>query len=338
MDDIPNIYGVDFSHLRLLDLTKLADQAEPFYHWVEKKFQLLIHSGDSFDSIIKRLDIDAIQQGILSCYLQQDLSTAPKLFDGGGSAYEHKKACFFFFSWLARDAAVQRLYPLVNKSFKNFKIENTQKKLSNLELKKSKLDIETKALALLLFTYKEELKYFDWKVFREVALSRLEGSRRAKKGSAIEMYVRTAITVAFSYYYKTRGNYGNIIDFEILDKPLKIKNRTYDVAAKLFTKKGKQRLIILPVKTRETQGGGHSHLFSRDIEQANQEILAQYPDAYIVSVIIAQNWSIEEITIQENLHGNVFYFDENPNRFAGFDEVNQQKLNHIIEVILDNEL
>lgn len=319
------LYNVDFSHLRLLDLTKLADQAEPFYKWVEKKFQIYMHSGDTLENLLKIAQPDSIKNAILSCYLENDLSSAPKLFDGGGIPYKHKDACFFFFSWLARDAATQRLTPLISLAMKS------DKKLERVK-------VEAEILSLLLYSYRDNIKFFEWKVFREVALNRLEGSRRAKRGSAIETYIRTAITESFSYYYKTRGNYGEYADFKIIDKPFKVKNRTYDVAAILIKNDGTKKMIILPVKTRETQGGGHSHLFTRDIEQANQDILELYPNSCIIPVIIAQNWSLEEIHFQEEEYGNVFYFNQNPNTFSGFNYENQKKLNAILEKVLEDEL
>lgn len=163
------IFDVDFNHLRLLDLTKLADQAEPFYEWVEKKFQTNTYCGDSLDLIIKNSTKDEIKSAILSCYHDEDTGKIPKLFDGVGIPYTHKKACFFFFSWLARDAATQRLTPLITNAMKN--------QTHNL----TRVEMEAEILSGLLFTYKDNVKFFDWSVFREIALNRLEGSRRAKK-------------------------------------------------------------------------------------------------------------------------------------------------------------
>ena len=93
--------------------------------------------------------------------------------------------------------------------------------------------------------------------------------------------------------------------------------------------------MVIPVKTRETQGGGHAHLFSRDIEQANQEILTEYPSSLIAFVIIAQNWSAEELQQLSNLYEQVFYFDQNPNTFIGFNDQKQIEMNKLIERILD---
>ena len=309
--------GIDFGHLRLVDLTRLADQAEPFYRWAEVKFQIATHRGDSLEKIVRSASPAEMQAAILSCYLEVPTASTPRMFDGGGVPYKHRKACFFFFSWLVRDAATQRLAPLISKAVK--------------ATGENRIEFEAKILAQLLHSYKDNLRYFEWPIFREVAIQRLEGSRRAKKGSANELFVRTALTEAFSYVYRTRGHYGNCEHFDIMSRPLKVGNRTYDVAAVLKSSSGLERLIVMPVKTRETQGGGHAHLFSRDVEQANQDILAVHPEATIVSVIVAQNWSADEIAIQEEAHGAVFHFNVNPNAFQGFDVASQARLNEIVD-------
>jgi len=321
------VAGVDFVHFRLLDLTRIANQAEPFYRWVEIVFQRATHSSQPLEKLVKSLSLRELERCIRACYKEDSSSSMPKLFNGGGVPYSHRAACFNFFAWLARDAATQRLKPLIAEAKRNIRAkQNTQI---------DPITLEVKVLATLLCEYRCNLQYFEWPVFREVALSRLEGSRRAMRGSETEIYVRTALAEAFSFYYKTRGNYGRYKDFQILETPLKVNNRTYDVAAILTDNQGGKRHIILPVKTRETQGGGHAHLFTRDIEQANQEILQLLPNSRIVSVIIAQNWSLDEISRQEQLHGSVIHFDVNPNRFMGFDEEHQRVLNRIVEKELD---
>ncbi|GAA1471044.1 hypothetical protein CFELI_13895 [Corynebacterium felinum] len=267
-----------------------------------------------------------IERWITDCYQSEEPGITPKLYDGGGVPYPHRTACYFFFSWLVRDAATQRLKPLISQAKKNAPAGMTTQQL------------EIKTIAILLVTYRDDLAYFDWPVIREVSFQRLEGSRRAKRGTGAEIFVRTALTQALSYYQQTRGNVGKYKDFEILSTPLKVNRRTYDVVAKLIRQDGSIRYIILPVKTRETQGGGHAHLFTRDIEQANQDILANFSDAVIASVIIAQNWSDEEITRQKSLHGNVFYFPVSPTLFTGFDDSNQIELNKLVEEVLDGKL
>ena len=314
------VRGVDFTHARLIDLTKLADQAGPFYAWIEKEFQIHYHSAKPLAELIMTTDLDELKKAINRCYSATEVSKLPKLFDGGGVPYKHLDACFFMFAWMARDAAVQRLKPLISAA-------------QRTGVKGSK-EVEIEVLANLLIHYRGNLKFFDWSVIREVTIQRLEGSRRAKKGSAIELHARAALGQGFVYYFQTRGNYGQYKDFQILEKPLKVNNRTYDVAAVLERPDGSKKYLVVPVKSRETQGGGHAHLFSRDIEQANQEILGIYPDAEIAFLIIAQNWASEEIAQLEKVYEHVFYFDQNPNTFLGFDDANQVEMNKLIERVL----
>lgn len=314
------LHGVDISHGRLVDLTQLADQAEPFYLWIEKQFQIHFHSSKNLQELIFEASRDEIQSAITVCYSAADQGSLPKLFDGGGVAYKHRDACFFLFAWMARDAAVQRLKPLISRASKTTSL--------------SSKEVEIEALALLLERYREIVRYFTWPVIREVTLQRLEGSRRAKKGSAVETLVRSALSHSFAYYFRTRSNYGRFVDFEIIDKPLKVKNRTYDVAAWLSLQDGTKKLLVLPVKTRETEGGGHAHLFSRDIEQANLDIIDSFPDAVIAFVIIAQNWSTTEIDHLAEAYEEVFYFNTNPNAFVGFDEAKQKDMNRLVERLL----
>lgn len=316
------LFGIDFTHYRLVDLIALANQAEPFYRWIEKQFQLVTHRADTFETIIRTIGLDQIRAGIRACMEYGKTSDVPKLYDGGGIPYEHKQACYFMFAWMARDAATQRLRPLISKAHKQDGSPTRE--------------IEIEALANLLFTYRDRLVYFDWPVIREVTIQRLEGSRRAKRGSAFETYLRSALAQGFSYYYKTHGNYGVYSDFKIWPTPIKINNRTYDAAVELFTAGGRKRMLIIPAKTRETEGGGHAHLFTRDIEQANEDILAVYPDAIIAFMIVAQNWSAEEIAMLSNKYAAVFYFDVNPNEFTGF-ESQQVRMNILIEGILDGK-
>jgi hypothetical protein len=46
------VEGVDITHTRLVDLTRLADQAEPFYDWVEAQFQAALTTPQSLDEIL----------------------------------------------------------------------------------------------------------------------------------------------------------------------------------------------------------------------------------------------------------------------------------------------
>ena len=323
-DDDLNILYVDFNHLRLTELIKLADQAEPFYLWVEKIFRQVSGRADSLETIIEVEERVVLKMAILTCFTS-DEKELPKLFNGVGVPYPHIKACYFFFAWLVRDAATQRLDPLIREAF-------TQLKSIHPQMKKTEL--ESEIFSQLLVNYRNELIHFSWPVIREVLISRLEGSRRAARGSYLELFVRTALAQSITYFYKIYGNYGKFLDVKIHDKPLKVKNRTYDVVAELIGNNHNTQYLILPVKTRETQGGGHAHLFTRDIEQSNNDIRELYPNAVIAPVIIAENWSDTEKDLENVGYNDIFHFSVNPNRFAGFSDVEQIRLNRLVERIL----
>lgn len=316
-------YSVDFTHYRLEDLVSLANQAKPFYDWIERQFQLEMNLAEPLQKLIMRTSLDQITNAINRCYSSSDPEKLPKLYDGGGVPYKHADACYFMFAWMVRDAATQRLKPLISRA----------RRQSGLPMRQ----VETEVLARLLFHYRNDLDFFDWPVIREVTIQRLEGSRRAKKGSAFENYLRVAIAQGFSYYYQTHSGYGKYSDFSISPKPIKINNRTYDAAVDLIRPNGETRKLIIPSKTRETEGGGHAHLFTRDVEQANLDILEGYPDAIIAFMIIAQNWSKEEIDLLETKYAHVFFFDMNPNEFTGFGS-RQNEMNAFIQKVLDGKL
>lgn len=323
-DDL-NLYGVDFNHLRLSELVKLADQAEPFYLWAEKIFRQMSGRADSLEKIIRVEERTVLEAAILRCFESADESGTPKLFNGVGVPYPHSRACYFFFAWLIRDAATQRLSPLISKAFKHYKAKFSTRK---------RIELESEVFSHLLTNYRDELSFFSWPVVREVLISRLEGSRRAARGSQIELTIRTALAQSITYFYKVHGNYGQFIDVTIHEKPLKVNNRTYDVVAELVREDKSTQYFVLPVKTRETQGGGHAHLFTRDIEQANIDIRNIYPDALISPVVIAENWSENEKDLQRVGYDELFHFSVNPNRFAGFTDKEQIKLNRLVERIL----
>ena len=87
----------------------------------------------------------------------------------------------------------------------------------------------------------------------------------------------------------------------------------------------------MPVKTRETEGGGHAHLFTRDIISAITEIKKELTKPHLIVVIIAENWAPDELTIIDSSIDIIFHFNMNPNQFRGFDDAAQQKLNKYIE-------
>lgn len=314
------VHQVDITHYRLIELSKLADQAKPFYEWIERNAKKITGSAQELDEILISAHRDEIKAIIQACY-QESEDKRPLLFDGIGRVYPHAKACFYFFAWMIRDAPQQRLAPLITR----------MRKLEGLDRKAAEID----TLVELIFEYRSCVRSFHWLTVREVILDRLEGSRRSIKGHYLEASVRTGLVTAFQHYFSIYGNYGKYKKVTIANRQIKIGNHTIDVSATLTPANGDAtEIILLPIKTRETEGGGHSHLFTRDIIAAVRELQEDENRYYIIAVIVAQNWSISElgnITDRINL---VFHFNLNPNKFLGFDEASQIQLNKYIQGIL----
>lgn len=316
------IDDVDLSHIRLVELSQLADQANPFYLWVEETFQRGLKTNASLDEMLQISSKEEIESGIRQCYSANEQEGIPLLFDGIGRSYPHQKACYYFFSWMVRDAPKQRLEPLIQRIVRQSKRRRT--------------DVEIQALAALIYKYRRNLRTFSWDAVREVIFDRLEGSRRSISGHERETVVRAALLTAVQKYFTDHSNYGIYAKVEISAGQIKIGNETYDVSARLIgTEEQGVRDILVPVKTRETEGGGHSHLFTRDIMSAINAVRANRPDSFVVAVIVAKNWASREAGI---VRGKVDYaaiFDLSPNQFQVFSVEQQEALNLFIARVLN---
>ena len=314
-----SIHRVNISHYRLIELSKLADQAKPFYDWVERTAKKVTGSHRTLNEILFQASKKQIKEIIEACY-SDGTEIKPFLFDGVGRVYPHFKACFYFFAWIVRDAPQQRLSPLISRMRKADKV--------------SRITAETDALRELIFKYKSVVKSFDWQVIREIIIDRLEGSRRSIRGHALEASARTSLVTAIQNYYSIYGNYGIFKKVDIADKQAKIGRHTVDVSAVLYPKDESSPIrLLMPIKTRETEGGGHSHIFTRDIISAISDIKSEKKQDHIVVVIVAKNWSPLEIRAIDKSIDIVFHFNMSPNKFGGFDEDSQVKLNQYIEQI-----
>ncbi len=319
------ISGVDITHSRLVELTKLADQARPFYNWVEARFQKTLSRKSSLDEILRTASKDEIHQAILACYSATGEKNVPFLFDGVGRSYPHAKACYYLFSWLIRDAPQQRLSPLIQRITK--------------ASKKRKIEAEVEALAELFFNYRGNVKTFEWKAIREVLIDRLEGSRRSIKGHEKEAIVRIAVLASIQTFFEKNGNYGVYSRVELLDKEVMIGNETYDVTVNLIDGHGQPvQRILIPIKTRETEGGGHAHLFTRDIKSAMNTAKFDNANDYLVAVIVAKNWSEREKGNIRKMVDHAAIFDLSPNEFTEFGDDEQEKLNAFIESLLNGRI
>ncbi len=319
------VEGVDITHSRLVELTSLADQAEPFYNWVEAQFQDTLSRRESLDQILQSISEEEISSAIAACYAARQVEGLPLLVDGVGRSYAHAKACYYFFSWLIRDAPQQRLDRLISRMVKNSK--------------RRRRELEPDVLAALICKYRANVKTFTWSAVREVIADRLEGSRRAIKGQEKEGVVRTALLAAFQAYFTAHTNYGIFAGVEIADRQVMIGNESFDVSANLLDSDGEcERRILVPIKTRETEGGGHAHLFTRDIRSAISAVKRDNANDYLVVVIVARNWSSREAETLRAQVDHVALFDLSPSEWSKFDDVEQGRLNRFIVSVLEGTL
>ncbi len=260
---------------------------------------------------------------IISARYREVEEKRPLLFDGIGRVYPHARACFYFFAWIIRDAPEQRLAPLTAR----------MRKLENLD----KMAAETDTLVELILEYSSCVRSFSWLAVREVVIDRLEGSRRSIKGHHLEARVRTALITAFQNYFSIYGNYGKYKKLAVADKQIKIGNHTIDVSAKLTPlNNGPTETLLIPIKTRETEGGGHAHIFTRDVIAAVRELKEDKSRYHMIAIIVAINWSISELGNIGDQIDMVFHFNMNPNKFIGFDDASQIQLNKYIYRVLGN--
>jgi hypothetical protein len=318
------VHRINIAHDRLIELTQLADQAKPFYDWVEKQAKRITGSHRCLNEILLTCSKIEIEKIITACYEAAN-DEKPLLFDGIGRIYPHNKACFYFFAWMIRDAPQQRLSPLISR-------------MQKADHEVTKIIAETDSLVELIFEYRTIVKSFEWSAVREVVIDRLEGSRRSISGHRLEANVRISLITAIQYYYSIYGNYGKFKNIEIADKQIKLGKHTIDVSAELTPKNGDHKVsLLIRVKTRETEGGGHSHLFTRDLITAISDLKQGSNNYHIAVIIVAENWSASEIVSMNNQIDIIFYFNMNPNKFVGFDQESQVKFNKYLEKILAGE-
>ena len=202
------------------------------------------------------------------------------LYDGIFRPFQNQKARWYFLSWLFRDAPAQRLGPLVA----SFPGDNRTERRANL-LNKLRKDVAP------LFPTDAN---WEWPALSEILLARLEGSRRALKGTLFEGIVRRILVEIFN-----REEIG--VQVGIGEK--RIEDETYDVQVV-----GSKLTILLPVKTRETMGGGHALLFTRDIHKSIS--VATNSGYACIPIVIAESW---RGNLADLASDHFVYIQRNPN-------------------------
>jgi hypothetical protein len=282
-------------NLRLRELLIVVNENRAFY---EDFVSFLEEQGYSsvLGFITEKSDADAA--AVIEKYLRRESPAV--LYDGLLRPYSNSKAKWFFLAWLMRDAATQRLQPLL-KSVPG---------ATNLERKRYLLN-EVRKFVAPLFPDSESWK---WPAFSEVMLARLEGSRRALKGNLVEGIVR--------------NNLHRLIDehdlpLEVGDKQIKIEDETFDVEVR-----GEQGVLLIPVKTRETMGGGHALLFTRDIFKSMQ--VASSQGYQCVPIVIAESWT-GDLEALESRH--YIYIQANPNQMDRIQPILDSELERLVPLL-----
>jgi hypothetical protein len=159
-----------------------------------------------------------------------------------------------------------------------------------------------------------EADSWEWSAVSEVMLSRLEGSRRALKGTLFEGLVRRSLEGLIKKA---------ALQLTVNTNEVRINDETYDVQVI-----GKGGSLLLPVKTRETMGGGHALLFTRDIYKS---IMVATKNGYIcIPIVIAESWSGDLATLHSDLY---IYIQVNPNQLTLIEPILAKELENLIPLL-----
>jgi hypothetical protein len=244
-------------NIRLKELMAIVEANRPFFHALTKF--LSANGYTHLQKFVAETNSKKAAAVILS-FLKSPLNTV--LYDGVCKPYGEAKGKWYFLAWIFRDAPAQRLGPLVPQ-MAGQTVAERQANLLNA-IREYVRDI---------FPNREQ---WEWPALSEILLSRLEGSRRALRGNLFEAIVRRCLERLFAKHH---------MQLKIGEKEVRISDETYDV--QVYGRD--EQVILIPVKTRETMGGGHALLFTRDIHKSIS--VAQKAGSRCLPVIIAESWS-----------------------------------------------
>lgn len=280
-------------NLRLKELIIAVNLNKPFFDEFVNFVRL--HNYTDIHDLISETDDSALDR-FLHAYFRAQFNSS--LFDGIGRPYQpDDKAKWFFITWILRDAPTQRLQPIVGTLGQG----NTENNRVHL----------IKTLIRFIAPLLPEKAQWEWHSISEVMLQRLEGSRRALKGGLFEAIVRNKLNELFK---------ANNIHLTITDKEIRFNDETYDIEVI-----GSKSRILMPVKTRETMGGGHANLFTRDIHKAIS--VAHEHGFECIPVVIAESWAgnLDELPCS-----NYIYIAANPNQLDTINPLLDQELAKLI--------
>lgn len=282
-------------NLRLQELTAIVRENRAFYD----EFLLFLQES-GYDSIADFVQDSSDQRAgqTITTYLNRH--SAASLYDGLLRSYTNAKAKWFFLAWLLRDAATQRLQPLLKSVPGETDVE-----------RKSYLLNEVRKFVAPLFPDPES---WEWPAVSEVFLARLEGSRRALKGTLFEGIVRRGLEILIRQAE---------LPLEVVQTEVKLADESYDIQIR-----GVSGTLLIPVKTRETMGGGHALLFTRDIFKSI--LVATEQGFRCVPVVIAESWTgnLEALDSEQFI-----YIQANPNQIAAIEPLLAGELQRLLPIL-----
>ena len=282
-------------NLRLAELVVIVQENKSFY---DDFVAFLNEHGYASVLTFVRETSDAKAAATIESYLRHPGEA--KLYDGLLRPYPNPRAKWYFLAWLFRDAATQRLEPLL-KTVPGDTLVERQSYLLN----------EIRKFVEPLFP---DSASWEWPAFSEVMLARLEGSRRALKGGLLEATVRRNLSALIA----SEG-----LPLEVSAHQVKISDETYDIQVI-----GPYGTLLIPVKTRETMGGGHALLFTRDIYKS---ILTATQEGYrCVPIVIAESWTGNLADLQADLY---LYIQANPNQLSAIEALLKERLRELLPVL-----
>jgi hypothetical protein len=285
-------------NLRLAELVAVAQSNRPMF---DDLLSFLKSEGySSLVAFVQEAD-DEVAYRVIHNYLVRPLPTDLHLFDGVARPYQANKAKFFLLAWILRDAPAQRLGPMV-RSMPGRSLAERRAAILNLVRKHVREVLRDEG-------------QWQWNAIMEVMVDRLEGSRRAIKGSLFEAIVRRCLSEVF----EDEG-----ICLSINDTEIRLQGETFDVSVK-----GPSETILMPVKTRETMGGGHALLFTRDIHKAIT--VAHDPGFECIPVVIAESWAGD---LQSLDCENTIVIEMNPNQVTEIEPVLREKIRGTINAFI----
>ncbi len=265
-------------NLRLRELALIAAQNRPAFD--DFVAFLLTQGFSSLHAFVTNGDTERTKATIL-CYFDRPFPAGIALYDGIARPYAPDKAKWLLLGWIFRDAPEQRLRPMISSMTGSTTGEKQAALLSQL-------------VGYVATIFPGEA-HWEWTAICEVIIDRLEGSRRAIKGTLFEAIVRRSLNAIFQT---------NLVRLTVSDAEIKLEGETYDVSVV-----GAHGQILIPVKTRETMGGGHAILFTRDIFKSIS--VAHNAGYECLPIIIAESWAGDLTALSCKDH---IFINKNPNQ------------------------